>query len=610
MPKTIKYTGTQIRWPELAVTGKQSVWNPGQQEERADAEAALLLATRKFEPVATVALTATPDQAAAFPGVVSGGGNGMNTVLIGHSYLDQESQTYSYNRPALNLQGTAIWMNYFLGWPLEFVRNHGVGGERMIDLRDRLADALDEPAVLAIWNIGINDLKLTKNNFPKRYNGDAYPVDPNQSQLEYVVAYAKEFLTKIANKYGRVIIFPETSPGNGAGDQTKHLAARTAQYNRALMQHAASDSRMLYIPLDTITWNPTSAAGDIATGPGGESLYLDQIHPGNYASCIRGKFAAKLVKPWLSKVDRLPTNVFETYSNLKLVGTSLVSQGSTLRVFLPNLQASTAVIRISDTVCLSVPAAGQSAWDGRFKVVGESTTYIDVACSVPGSYTGTINVSTAEQLFDNPLFTVQTGGTAGGAGSLTGTMPANTSTSLPAGAACTVTYAPHTDIDGVADGLGSWMQVALTLPANAEVGFNFLCHRTNVGSPYHGRVFAGDAVQAGFDFEMLTVPANISTVEFQCISQVTPNGGTSTSLIASTHYKEGTNTARYPEIAHRGSAMTAEWQLPIDSLVTSLDGSIFIRAGAAPATISFRVGRVGVYVLRQVRRNLAKALDI
>ena len=51
MPKTIKYIGTQQRWPELAITGKQSLWQPGQQEERSDAEAALLVATSLFDTV-------------------------------------------------------------------------------------------------------------------------------------------------------------------------------------------------------------------------------------------------------------------------------------------------------------------------------------------------------------------------------------------------------------------------------------------------------------------------------------------------------------------------------------------------------------------------------
>jgi len=54
----IKYAGTQQRWPELSITGKQSVWMPGQIEERDDVEAGKLLATGLFksEPIP---LTAT-----------------------------------------------------------------------------------------------------------------------------------------------------------------------------------------------------------------------------------------------------------------------------------------------------------------------------------------------------------------------------------------------------------------------------------------------------------------------------------------------------------------------------------------------------------------------
>jgi len=55
MAQTIKYIGNQDNWFEVAVTGKQSCWQVGQQEERSDAEAALLLATGLFysapEPV-------------------------------------------------------------------------------------------------------------------------------------------------------------------------------------------------------------------------------------------------------------------------------------------------------------------------------------------------------------------------------------------------------------------------------------------------------------------------------------------------------------------------------------------------------------------------------
>lgn len=56
--KTIKYIGSQARWPELAATGRQSVWMPGQIEERSDEEAATLLDTGLFDDVGYSSLSA------------------------------------------------------------------------------------------------------------------------------------------------------------------------------------------------------------------------------------------------------------------------------------------------------------------------------------------------------------------------------------------------------------------------------------------------------------------------------------------------------------------------------------------------------------------------
>lgn len=64
---TIEYIGTQERWPELALTGKQSVWSPGQIESRPAAEAGALLATGLFSspPVPVVAVR-SPDGGIGF----------------------------------------------------------------------------------------------------------------------------------------------------------------------------------------------------------------------------------------------------------------------------------------------------------------------------------------------------------------------------------------------------------------------------------------------------------------------------------------------------------------------------------------------------------------
>lgn len=51
MTQTIKYIGAQQRWSELPYTGAQSVWAPGQIEERADVDAAALMASGVFEKI-------------------------------------------------------------------------------------------------------------------------------------------------------------------------------------------------------------------------------------------------------------------------------------------------------------------------------------------------------------------------------------------------------------------------------------------------------------------------------------------------------------------------------------------------------------------------------
>lgn len=81
MPKTVKYIGTVTRWPELATTGKQSTWVPGQQEQRSDTEAAQLLATGLFSDVDATQL---PEQkVVAISGVVSGAWTGGGYDPIG-----------------------------------------------------------------------------------------------------------------------------------------------------------------------------------------------------------------------------------------------------------------------------------------------------------------------------------------------------------------------------------------------------------------------------------------------------------------------------------------------------------------------------------------------
>jgi lysophospholipase L1-like esterase len=85
MPKTVKYIGTARRWPERATTGMQSVWFPGQAEQRSDLEAAQLLATGLFFDVDATQLPES--KVVAISGVVSGGGKARRVARMFYSRL-------------------------------------------------------------------------------------------------------------------------------------------------------------------------------------------------------------------------------------------------------------------------------------------------------------------------------------------------------------------------------------------------------------------------------------------------------------------------------------------------------------------------------------------
>ena len=91
MAVTIKYIGHSDNYAELPVTGKQSVWQIGQQEERSDAEAALLLATGLFSsPPQAVAAIANP----VTGGIeISVGGKRVDALSGGIDYLPVKGST-------------------------------------------------------------------------------------------------------------------------------------------------------------------------------------------------------------------------------------------------------------------------------------------------------------------------------------------------------------------------------------------------------------------------------------------------------------------------------------------------------------------------------------
>jgi lysophospholipase L1-like esterase len=150
MSKTIKYTGTQVRWAELPYTGKQSVWQPGEQDERSDTEANQLLATGLFTQVYTV-------NDLPLPSLVSGAG--INTIaLIGDSLTDN-NYTNAAGLQAYSSIGYFTWANMLLGQRLTLVNEGGVGGNKSADVLARLdRDMIAYRPKYGLVMIGVNDL--------------------------------------------------------------------------------------------------------------------------------------------------------------------------------------------------------------------------------------------------------------------------------------------------------------------------------------------------------------------------------------------------------------------------------------------------------------------
>jgi hypothetical protein len=98
---------------------------------------------------------------------------GLRAVLLGHSYTDQAVVAGFSNRPIERATGTVMWANAYLGRPFEILQGHGIGGERLIDIVDRVQPILELNPDIIFWNAGTNDLKNTQNVGNSRFTGGA-----------------------------------------------------------------------------------------------------------------------------------------------------------------------------------------------------------------------------------------------------------------------------------------------------------------------------------------------------------------------------------------------------------------------------------------------------
>lgn len=110
----IKYIGTQSRWSELAFTGKQSVWSPGQIEERGNTETDQLMALGLFERIDVKSFLDAEIARLRGQSLRPRRWGGM-----GDSIFSQNSSVTSSTR-YLNAKGFLVQALMRLGWPASF----------------------------------------------------------------------------------------------------------------------------------------------------------------------------------------------------------------------------------------------------------------------------------------------------------------------------------------------------------------------------------------------------------------------------------------------------------------------------------------------------------
>ena len=517
---------------------------------------------------------------------------GLRAVLIGHSYIDNESDLLVDGRSRLKARGSVVWGIVKSGLPITLIKEMGIGGERIQDVLDRV-DLIDQyrPNIIFV-EVLTNDLKNTKNAGDSVVTGLPYATDVTQTNPKVAISRLETLYNRLLKTGATVIILGDNSPANGAADKTKHLAARTIQVNRWCQYKAANTRNLYYIPLDRVTYDPADTTGEVKSG-----YFFDSIHPSAKGAFYRGDLIAACLKRIYGDIafDRAPWNAIETFSNLVISGTSLSCSDGYMTIQLTNVSSSNQLIRTGDTVSVSVPASGQQAWNGTYVVSDSNTSQIVVPCSVAGTYTGTVKVCQSEQVFDNPLFRTQTGGSITGGGTLSsGALPAGVSLSLTTGSSVSVAYIAHTDFNDVADGIGFWLELTVTGAANAEMWCMFLTHRSLFSSPYNGRINPGDTIRFTCDMKLVSCSGLTETDAGMYTQYKRANGTTVTDYIQTLANAGNTDHAN---AAFRGIVETVPWTLPSGGSAesTAIDGNVHLKFGAGGGAAVIRIGRVGVF---------------
>lgn len=461
-------------------------------------------------------------------------------------------------------QAFATWLQGVSNQRFNILHNGGGSGDTAAEALLRIKEnCLDFAPDLVICQMpGVND---TSGSFTTR-------------SLDAIVADRHAIVDRIVGSGARLVLLTTTPVQTGEVGRANLLAmSRVAEMNRRLVEYCRGKGGVRIFDAYGLIVDPANTTG-LAKSSLGYLRTTDNIHYSMRGgrACGEALWAA-IQNDFPAAIDPLPKTVLDG-----MTASALTLSAVTVAGGICSATASAANVRVGDR--FKVWGGSAPAFNEFVTIASAVGTAITFNCArTAGSVTGTIRMSAAANMVDNPLFTTATGGTVVAPG--TGTLPSGVKVVQTTGSPAFVCSVPSRS-----DGIGNDVQVVIT-PAAAgnQVGivadYNWTNPAGTVAWPLQiaaGRryVFEGELSLSGVGGSNLT--------ELRPVVEITLDG-TAQKTYGLHGYNDGPCLNTDMTAFH---FRTAPFVVPPFSACTSMGWGFYLTFSASGTAVTVKLGRL------------------
>lgn len=465
-------------------------------------------------------------------------------------------------------QAFVTWLQMVSNQRFNIVFNGGASGDRADEALARIqTDCLDYAPHLVICQMpGVNDTGASNTT----------------RSLESIVADRHAIVDRILASGARMVLLTTTPVAATEGRANLMAMSRVVEMNRRLVEYCRGKGGLWIVDAHGLVVDPASSTG-LAHPTAGYLRTTDNIHYSMRGGRAVGEAVWNAIKnSFPAKPDSLPKTVLDARAVSLITLSSVTVSGGVC-----SATASQSNLRAGDRYKVWGGTAAFNEYVTLSSVIGTAITFPCIHAD--GSVTGTVSMSAAANMVDNPLNTTATGGTLNPVAGV-GTMQAGSvaasgikvsiNTGTPAVAASVVSRA---------DGLGNDQQVVITAAAASnqvliEADFNWSSSGGSINWP--GQIKAGRS----YVFE---VELSLSGVPGSNVSELRPNvvatlDGTTYQTYALNGYADGPVINSDLAAAH---VKTAPFVVPAYSAATVFKWQLALTFSASGTALTVKLGR-------------------